>query len=82
MLTTMEQLMKTSTAIKTKQARAEKVFKKANPNWTVIQPWTVPLKRQFNKAEFMLSGKFKAQGPLGNYREVSANIYLDGIRIF
>ena len=74
--------MKTSIAIKTKQARAEKVFKKANPEWTVIQPWLIPLKIQFNKAEHMLSGKFRARGPLGNLREVSANVYQDGIRIF
>lgn len=74
--------MKTSIAIKIKQAKAEKVFKNSNPEWTVIQPWVIPLKVQFNKAEHMLSGKFKAQGPLGNYREVSANIYQDGIRIF
>ena len=67
---------------KVKQARAEKVFKNANPEWKIIQPWLVPLKVQFNKAEHMLAGKFKAQGPLGNFREVSANVYQDGIRIF
>lgn len=65
-----------------KQAKAEGVFKRANPGWSVIQPWSAPLKRAFNKAEFMLSGKFKAMGPLGNVREVSANVYSDGIRIF
>ncbi len=74
--------MKTSIAIKIKQARAEKVFKKSNPEWTIIQPWVTPLKPQYNKAEHMLAGKFRAKGPLGNYREVSANVYLDGIRIF
>jgi hypothetical protein len=67
---------------KVKQARAEKVFKKGNPSWTIIKPWTIPLKVDFNKAEHMLSGRFKAIGPLGNVREVHVNMYQDGIRIF
>lgn len=74
--------MRTSIAIKTKQARAEKVFKNANSGWTVLQPWLEPLKVAYNPAEWMLTGKFKVVGPLGNIREVRANVYNDGIRIF
>jgi hypothetical protein len=74
--------VKTSIAIKTKQARAEAAFKRANPGWTVLQPWTAPLAPQFNKAEPMLAGKFDAVGPLGNRRNVWATVYEDGIRIF
>lgn len=75
-------MSKTSIAIKTKQARAEKVFKKANPAWTVLQPWTEGLRPQHNPAEVTLTGKFEAVGPLGNRRTVRASVYPDGIRIF
>lgn len=67
--------------LKVKQARAQKVFKKANPEWEIIQPWIAPLKIAYNKAESMWTGKFKAIGPLGNERIVTANVYQDGIRI-
>jgi hypothetical protein len=73
---------KTSIAIKTKQARAERVFKKGNPGWTVMQPWLDGLRPKYNPAERMLSGKFEAIGPLGNKRVVNVNVYEDGIRIF
>ena len=72
---------KTSIAIATKQARAERVFKNANPGWVVVQPWIEGLHEVYNPAEHMLTGKFKVFGPLGNTREVRANVYRDGIRV-
>lgn len=67
--------------LKVKQARAEKVFKRANPEWKIIQPWVKSLSTVYNKAETMWTGNFKAIGPLGNERIVTANVYQDGIRI-
>jgi hypothetical protein len=75
-------MSKTSIAIKIKQAKAEKVFLRSNPEWTVIQPWKQSLKLQYNPAEWMMHGKFEARGPLGNTRTVSINMYRDGIRVF
>lgn len=74
-------MAQTSIAIKVKQAKAEKVFRKANPDWKVVQPWVKGLKLAYNPAEWMLQGTFKAVGPLGNTRLVIASIYRDGIRI-
>lgn len=74
--------MKLSAGHRAKAPLAEKVFKKANPEWEVLQPWTSQLKPQYNPAEWMLSGKFQAKGPLGNIKEVSVSVYRDGIRIF
>lgn len=65
-----------------RQSKSEAVFKRANPEWTVKTPWSEPLKSAFNKAEWMLTGKFKAIGPLGNERIVTVNFYKDGIRVF